>query len=117
MHEPEHEHEHEAWEDLRDPWAGDHDIEYWVWHVDRLVPATPGEVARIQEEERTRDSLYRLERMQQGELHASFVPRPFMVRAWGGGGVRRTVQWLRNRRRHGQAPEGEGARAERSSAR
>jgi hypothetical protein len=53
--------EREAWEDLPDPWDGDHNIEYWVWHEDRLVPATPEEIARIKEEERTRDALYRLE--------------------------------------------------------
>jgi hypothetical protein len=34
-------HEHELWDGLPDPWEGDHNIEYWVWHEDRLVPAPP----------------------------------------------------------------------------
>ena len=37
-----------------DPWDGDHDIEYWVWGGDRLVPATPSAAGAIQETERTR---------------------------------------------------------------
>ena len=66
-----------------------------------------------------RDALYRLEQMQPRELHASrgFVRRLTIVRVWSGGRVRQTVQWLWNRRGHGQAGHAEGARAERSSAR
>lgn len=113
--------EHEAWDgdDLPDPWEGDHDIEYWVWREDRLVPAASDDLARIQEEERTREALFRLEHMQVCERKQaqSLMRRLSVARLWGSGHVRVAVQWLLTRRRHGLAPHTENARAERSSTR
>ncbi len=43
-----------------DPWGDEHDIEYWIWNGTRLVPATPAQVERIQEDERQRQASYRL---------------------------------------------------------
>ena len=45
-----------------DPWDGDHDIEYWVWSGDQLVPATPSQQAEIQETERIASARRRLRR-------------------------------------------------------
>ena len=45
-----------------DPWDGDHDIEYWVWSGDQLVPATPSQQAEIQETERIASARRRLTR-------------------------------------------------------
>jgi hypothetical protein len=110
---------HEPWDGLPDPWEGDHNIEYWVWHEDRLVPAPPKEVVCIQEEERTRDAMWRLEQMHERERREarSLKRRLSSIRVWHVGGMPAVVQWLRYRRRHGQAAHAEGARAERSSAR
>ena len=112
-------HEYEAWDDLPDPWEGDHDIEYWVWQDDRLIPAPPDDLARITEDERTREALFRLEQVQQCEQREAHdvTRRLATLRAWCASGLRVTVQWLRIRRRHGLVPHREGARAERSSTR
>ena len=45
-----------------DPWNGDHDIEYWVWSGDQLVPATHSQQAEIQETERIASARRRLAR-------------------------------------------------------
>ncbi len=116
--------EHEAWEnwdgdDLPEPWQGDHEIEYWIWRVDEdcLVPATPDELARIKEDERTRDALFRLEQLHRREWREarSLKRRLSVLVTWGAGRTRVAVQWLQMKRRHGLAPHSEGARAERSS--
>jgi hypothetical protein len=54
--------QYQAWNDLPDPWEGNHNIEYWVWHGDRLIPADPEELEHIQEE-RTREAFFLLEQM------------------------------------------------------
>jgi len=111
--------EYEAWDDLSDPWDGDHDIDYWVWHGDRLIPATPEELARITEDERTREALFRLEQVQQCEQRQApgATGRLFALRTWCAGGVGVAVQWLRMRRHRRPVPRTEGVRAERSSTR
>lgn len=34
-----------------DPFTGDHDIQYWIWTGDRLVPASPEAAERIHQQE------------------------------------------------------------------
>jgi hypothetical protein len=111
--------QHEAWDDLPDPWEGNHNIEYWVWHEDRLIPATPQELACIKEDERTRDALWRLEHMHERERREAdrMQRRLAALGAWCVGRVRQTVRWLRHRRRHGQPLHQEGAHVERPSMR
>lgn len=43
-----------------DPWDDPHNIEYWVWDGERLVPASPAERAAIQEMERAQSARRRL---------------------------------------------------------
>lgn len=57
----------DGWDDLPDPWDGDHSIEYWIWDGSQLIPATCEEVARIREDEHTREMFYRLASLKQGE--------------------------------------------------
>jgi hypothetical protein len=115
--------EHEAWDgdDLPNPWQGNHDIDYWVWRIDddRLVPATPDELAHIKEDERTREALFRLEQLHLREWRESrsLKRRLFVMVTWCSGRTRVAVQWLQSKRRHGLALRSEGARAERSSSR
>lgn len=41
--------DHATWDDLPDPREDDHIINYWVWRRDRLIPAAPEDIARIDE--------------------------------------------------------------------
>lgn len=45
---------------------GEHDIEYWVWSGNRLVPATPDQIVIIRE----REALARLRAWNDREMHA-----------------------------------------------
>jgi hypothetical protein len=38
-------------EPFPDPFIGDHDIQYWIWTGDRLVPASPEAAERIRQQE------------------------------------------------------------------
>jgi hypothetical protein len=38
-------------EPFPDPFTGDHDIEYWIWAGDRLVPASPEAAERLLQQE------------------------------------------------------------------
>src|SRR5262245_55512898 len=38
-----------TWDDLPDPREDDHIIDYWVWRRDRLIPAAPEDIVRIDE--------------------------------------------------------------------
>lgn len=49
---------------------GDHDIEYWVRHGNRLVPATDDEVAQIHEWERESAALARLALLKRWQVHS-----------------------------------------------
>lgn len=60
---------------LPDPWDDPHDIEYWVWNGERLVPTTPDEQAAIQEMERTVATVRRLKQWR-SEQTRSIQPRP-----------------------------------------
>jgi len=46
-------------EPLPDPYTGDHEIQYWIWTGNRLVPASPEAAERIRQQEA----------MEQEELH------------------------------------------------
>lgn len=65
--------EYEAADGLPDPWEGNHSIDYWVWHGDRLLPATRDELAQISEDERTREALYRLKQMKRSAVWIRLV--------------------------------------------
>lgn len=97
-----------------DPWEGDHDIEYWVWHGSRLLPATPHEVASIKEDERTSAALYRLERMQQRErpVRRHVFWRFSRIRAWGVRRLSTIARTPENRGSGERASHTEGAQAE-----
>lgn len=76
-----------------DPWDGDHDIEYWVWSGDQLVPATPSQQAEIQEVERIA-SARRLRRWHnESEQHTTMRTR--IVR-----GMRQPIASFRHMLRH-----------------
>ena len=110
---------YEAWDGLPDPWEGNHDIDYWVWHEDRLVPATPEELACIKEDERTREALFRLERLhERGRREARSLAHGLsLLRGWCAEHAEMTVHRLRIKRLQVRSPHHEGARAERSSPR
>jgi hypothetical protein len=84
----------------------------------RLVPATPEERARIQEDERTQAARRRLAYLQEQEYREAHGLRRRLTTTvkWCSCRVRMTAQWLRSVWRFGQAPRTEGARAERSSS-
>lgn len=46
-------------DDFPDPF-GEHNIEWWVWDGERLVPATDGDMREIEEYERSRAALRQL---------------------------------------------------------
>src|SRR5690349_7787323 len=79
-----------------DPWDGDHDIEYWVWSGDQLVPATPSQQAEIQETERIASARRRLARWhnEAGQQQHTTV-RARIVR-----GIRQPIASLRHMLRH-----------------
>ncbi len=119
----ENEHEHkdqdelaDVWQDFPDPWDGDHNIEYWVWDGSRLVPATPEERARIQEDERTQAARRRLAHLQEQEYREAHSLRRRLTTAmkWCSCRLYMTAHWLRSGWHFWQAPRTEGARAERS---
>src|SRR5690242_2044559 len=88
-----------------DPWDGDHDIEYWVWSSDQLVPATPSQQAEIQETERIASARRRLRRWhnEHGQQHLTVPVR--IVR-----GIRQTIagawQVARHVTRQAATPQG-----------
>jgi hypothetical protein len=97
------------WDDLSDfpdPWNGDHNIEYWVWDGVRLVPATPEERARIQEDERTQAARRRLEQLQERERREthSMKRRLSTAKVWWRGRVSVAMQWLRSTWQPRQSP-------------
>jgi len=113
----------EVWHDFPDPWDGDHNIEYWIWDGVRLVPTTPEERARIQENARTEAARWRLSQLQQRERREarSLMRRLATATSWCGKCVAVAVCWLRSTRhrwypRHFAAPtEGASVRRLRAS--
>jgi hypothetical protein len=89
-------------EPFPDPFTGDHDIEYWLWTGDRLVPASPEAAERIhlqeslereelcRRRERQRDSRQRLETTRHFVSHL-LAPIQRLMERWRGVG-RRTRQ-------------------------
>jgi CheY-like chemotaxis protein len=69
---------------------GNHDIEYWVRHGNKLVPATEDEVAQIQEWERESSALVRLTDWKQQEHRQANVGSGFAR-------LLRGVEWARER--------------------
>ena len=71
-----------------DPWDDPHDIEYWVWDGERLVPASPTEQAAIQEAERGQSARRRLTQWEREQRAASRSARGLagvreaMARVW-----------------------------------
>lgn len=83
-----------------DPWDGDHDIEYWVWDGERLVPATPDQQSGIQEMERTASARRRLTRWQhEREQEQRLTVRIRIVR-----GIRQTITGAWHAARHVTRP-------------
>jgi len=102
--------------DFPDPWDGDHNIEYWVWDGVRLVPATPEERARIQEDERTQAARRRLEQLQEREHREarSLKRRLSTAKVWWRSRASVAMQWLRSTWQPRQSPRAKGAHAEHS---
>jgi hypothetical protein len=99
----------EDWGDLPDfpdPWEGDHNIEYWVWDGVRLVPTTPEQRARIQEDERTAAARWRLKQMQEQERREanSAKRRLSTATVWWRGRVSAAMQRLWTRRQPRLSP-------------
>jgi hypothetical protein len=55
--------------------CGDHDIEYWVWSGNRLVPASPDKLARIRECEALDRLKWRIERERQERERQAWASR------------------------------------------
>lgn len=104
------------WDDLPDPWDGDHNIEYWVWDGARLIPATPEQHARIQEDERTQAARRRLKQLQERERSEarSIRRRISTANMWWRDRIFLAMQWLRSKWQPRQSPHAKGTRAERS---
>jgi len=83
-------------EPFPDPFTGDHDIEYWLWTGDRLVPASPEAAERIQQQElleskelcrrRERQWASRLQRLETTRRFARRLLAPIqgLVERWRG---------------------------------
>src|SRR5690242_20945942 len=83
-----------------DPWDGDHDIEYWVWSGDQLVPATPSQQAEIQETERIASARRRLTRWHNEHGQQQHVTvRTRIIR-----GMRQPIASFRHMLRHETRP-------------
>jgi hypothetical protein len=52
-------------EPFPDPYTGEHDIEYWIWTGNRLVPASPEAAERIRQQEASEEEEFRLLRERQ----------------------------------------------------
>lgn len=74
----------DSWDDLPDPWTGDLNIEYWRWDGVRLIPMSPADRARIQEDERTEAARWRLKDLQERERREarSLRRRLSTVKTW-----------------------------------
>lgn len=88
-----------------DPWGDPHDIEYWVWNGERLVPASPAERDTIQEMERAQSVRRRLAQWEQTQRHDAQPLRIFVGLAriithwrllWSDGS--RPTAWLHHQR-------------------
>lgn len=93
-----------------DPWDGDHDIEYWVWSGEQLVPATPSQQAEIQETERIASARRRLRRWHNAQGQQRMTVRIRIVR-----GIRQTVADAWQMARHGTRPAASLSDAHRSA--
>lgn len=70
-----------------DPWDDPHDIEYWIWNGERLVPASPTERAAIQEMERAQSARRRLAQgehaqRKDAQRHPVFVSITQIITSW-----------------------------------
>lgn len=74
---------------------GEHDIEYWVRHGNRLVPASADEIAHIQEFERELAAYLRLESWQRDERRAQRWPIRFLRRT-----LARREAWVKRAPHH-----------------
>jgi hypothetical protein len=111
--------DHEAWDAFPDPWEDDHTIEYWVWRGDCLVPTTPDEIARIQEDERTRGALRLLRQLcARARREARSVKRwPATMKSLLVGSLPPVLAWLQAMRLRRRGAHEEGTHAERPVAR
>ena len=66
-----------------DPWNDPHDIEYWVWNGERLMPASPAEQATIQEMERAQSARRHQARRERTQYSGSIRLRIALGRSWG----------------------------------
>ncbi len=93
-----------------DPWDGDHDIEYWVWSGEQLVPATPSQQAEIQETERIASARRRLRRWHNEHGQQRMTVRVRIVR-----GIQQTMAGVWQMARHGTRPAASPSDAHRSA--
>jgi hypothetical protein len=80
-----------------DPWDDPHDIEYWVWNGERLVPASSSERVVLQEIERTQSARRRLAQWEH-EQRVAARSVPIIV------GICRIIVAVRSIWRHGARP-------------
>lgn len=95
------------WDDLPDPWDGDHNIEYWIWDGSRLVPASYEERLRIQEDERVQAARRHLKALQEHERReAHSIRRRFSTSlTWCQDRLDAALRQVGSIRHHGPARE------------
>lgn len=77
---------------------GQHDIEYWIWHDNRLIPASPDTAARLRE----LDALHRLRAWQRMERDVWRDMRRTALLRRAAGRLRSVARWTLGRRQGGQ---------------
>lgn len=85
-----------------DPWDDPHDIEYWVWNGERLVPVSSSEWAALQEMERSQSARRRLAQWEREQHIATWTQ--FVPGIVGLVGIRRLIVAVRSIWRHGARP-------------
>ncbi|GEM_PF-2365503 len=76
-------------EPFPDPFTGEHEIEYWIWTGNRLVPASPDTVERLRQQEELLREEARLAREQRRTL-------PVRLRQWSGQSLLRVFAAMRS---------------------
>ncbi|GAC1447035.1 MAG: hypothetical protein PVSMB4_01090 [Ktedonobacterales bacterium] len=72
---------------------GAHDIEYWIWHDNRLIPASPDTAARLRE----LDALHRLHAWQRMERDVRRGTRRTALFRRAAGRLRTVARWTLGR--------------------